>query len=266
MPERRCPHSSAAASAANGASVASTATVQRAFPVSRGPTPRTRNLIGRLIVAAVLLWGLMASIGYLLTHQLRNSGLERWDAAVDRSFAAHRGGFFNTGTHLATFGAETYVVIALGLVAAVSLRLALHRWRESIFLAVALFGEVTIFVSTTLVVHRARPAVARLDSAPPTSSFPSGHTAASVTLYGGLAVLIFFASRRRWLRAVFLAVGVLVPTAVALSRVYRGMHYPSDVLGGALLALIWLAVTGSVLFSGVGRVPRQDARMSAVGA
>src|SRR3712207_7042639 len=84
---------------------------------------------------------------------------------------------------------ETITVIAIGLVAFVLLRVRLTRWREPVYLAVTLIGEVTIFVSTTLLVDRARPPVRHLDSAPPTSSFPSGHTAASVALYGGLAVL-----------------------------------------------------------------------------
>lgn len=200
-----------------------------------------------LLAAAVLIWLALVAVGHLLGHQWRTSGLVRWDASVDRSLAAKRHQPWTELTHLATFLAETLTVIAVALVAFVLLRLAFKRWREPLFLAVSVIGEVTIFVSTTLLVDRARPPVRHLDSAPPTSSFPSGHTAASVALYGGLAVLAWRAGAAVWLRTLATAVAVLIPVVVALSRMYRGMHYPTDVIAGALLACCWLAVTSTVL-------------------
>jgi membrane-associated phospholipid phosphatase len=204
----------------------------------------------RLVPAAVLIWLILIGVGHLLTHQWRGSGLVRWDKSVDRSLAGHRGATFNTLTHYATFAAETTTVIAVMVVAIVVLRLASGGWRASVFLAVTVIGEVTIFVCTTLLVERPRPDVGRLDSAPPTSSFPSGHTAASVALYASLAVIAFALAARPWLRALLLALALLVPVAVALSRLYRGMHYPTDVIAGASLSLVWLAVTSSVLLAG----------------
>jgi undecaprenyl-diphosphatase len=205
-----------------------------------------------LIAAAVLLWLVLVGIGHLLGHQWKNSALVRWDASVDRHLAADRQRDWNTVTHLTTFLAETITVIAIGLVAFVLLRLALKRWREPLFLAVTVIGEVTIFVCTTLLVDRARPPVRHLDSAPPTSSFPSGHTAASVALYGSLAVIAWRVGAAAWLRTTATVLAVLVPVGVALSRMYRGMHYPTDVSAGALLACCWLAVTSTVI---LGRRP-----------
>jgi membrane-associated phospholipid phosphatase len=200
-----------------------------------------------LLGAAVLIWLVLVGIGHLLGHQWKHSALVRWDASVDRHLAADRQRDWNTVTHLTTFLAETITVIAVGLVAFVLLRLGLKRWREPLFLAVTVIGEVTIFVCTTLLVDRARPPVRHLDSAPPTSSFPSGHTAASVALYGSLAVIAWRVGAAAWLRTIATVLAVLVPVAVALSRMYRGMHYPTDVIAGALLACCWLAVTSTVI-------------------
>ena len=205
-----------------------------------------------LIAAALVLWLALVLVGHLLGHQWKNSGLVHWDASVGRELAADRRDPWTDVTHLATYLAETITVIALGMVAFVLLRARLKRWREAVFLAVALVGEVTIFVSTTLLVDRDRPPVRHLDSAPPTSSFPSGHTAASVVLYGGLAVLTWRLGAAGWLRLLATALAVLVPVLVAVSRMYRGMHYPTDVIAGALLACCWLAVTSSVV---LGRRP-----------
>jgi undecaprenyl-diphosphatase len=201
----------------------------------------------RLLGAAVLIWLVLVGIGHLLGHQWKHSALVRWDASVDRHLAADRRDPWTGITHLTTFLAETITVIAVGLVAFALLRVRLGRWREPLFLAVTVIGEVTIFVCTTLLVDRARPPVRHLDSAPPTSSFPSGHTAASVALYGGLAVIAWRVGAAAWLRTVATVLAVLVPIAVAASRMYRGMHYPTDVTAGALLACCWLAVTSTVI-------------------
>jgi membrane-associated phospholipid phosphatase len=206
-----------------------------------------RAALVRLIPAAIVLWALEVGLGELITHALRGTGFERWDASVNRTLASHRSELWNTITHLATTAAETTTVIGVAVVFFIGMRVRLGRWRESMFLAVALLGEVTIFVCTTMVVDRTRPAVSHLDAAPPTSSFPSGHTAATVALFGALAVIAWTASNRHWLRSLAAVAAVAMPIAVGVSRLYRGMHYPTDVLAGALLGLLWLTITGVVL-------------------
>jgi undecaprenyl-diphosphatase len=107
---------------------------------------------------------------------------------------------------------------------------------------VAIVGELLIFLAITALVHRARPAVPQLDQAPPTSSFPSGHTGAAVALYGCLAVILLASARPRWVAASLALLGFAIPIIVAASRVYRGMHYLTDVLAGVLASAIWLTV------------------------
>ncbi|HJQ02469.1 MAG TPA: phosphatase PAP2 family protein [Jatrophihabitans sp.] len=205
------------------------------------------RILGWLLLWAVLIWLAFVGLGYLLGHTLRHSGLVHQDGAVDRWFASHRHPFWNHVTKVATFGAETITVISLGLVAFVLLRWAIGRWRESFFLAISIIGEVVIFVSTTLLVDRHRPSVPHMDGAPPTSSFPSGHTAAAVSLYGSLAVIAWHSAKAGWLRTLATVAAVVLPIAVATSRLYRGMHYPTDVLAGALLSVCWLTVTSHLL-------------------
>jgi membrane-associated phospholipid phosphatase len=105
----------------------------------------------------------------------------------------------------------------------------------------------------TATVHRPRPPVVRLDVAPPTSSYPSGHTAAAVALYGCIAILVFWIYSRRPATRVAVVVLCCIPVVVGMSRLYRGMHYPSDVLAGALTGGLWLLLVITTL------LPRQDA-------
>jgi membrane-associated phospholipid phosphatase len=224
----------------------------------RGGAAQARGAVVRLVAAALVLWGVLCGVGYLLTHPLHDTAFERRDAWANRWLAGHRDATWNTVTHWLTYAAETMTVIAIGLVFFVGLRLALSRWRESVFLAAALAGEVTIFVATTLMIDRNRPPVPQLDDSPPTSSFPSGHTAAAIVLYGALAIIALRVSSRTWLRSVAVVVAVAIPICVAFARLYRGMHFPTDVLGGALLGIAWLVVTWVVILRG-RRAERRDA-------
>ena len=208
-----------------------------------------------LIVGAVLLLAVMVGFGLLDVHLLSHGTIGHADRSVDQTLSHHRTGWLNAVTLGATDSAETYSIAGAALALFVAARLLFKRWREAMFVLCALVGEVTIFVTTTLLVHRARPNVVRLDKAPPTSSFPSGHTAAAVALYGAAAILVVRYSTRAAWRRVAVALAIVLPLVVAGSRLYRGMHYPTDVLAGALLGFSWLRICArAVLDSAVRQV------------
>jgi undecaprenyl-diphosphatase len=92
-------------------------------------------------------------------------------------------------TRWTTLLSETITVTVLAVLTVAITAWVWRRWREPMLVAVAVAGEVAIFLAITLLVDRRRPPVSHLDQAPPTSSFPSGHTAAAICLYGALAVL-----------------------------------------------------------------------------
>ena len=180
-----------------------------------------------------------AGIGLLVTHQL--GALTRWDDHVVRSFADNRTSALNHWTDFATKVADTFGILVVLLAATIVLFVFRHRW-EALFLVVALCLELATFLTVNTLVNRPRPAGPRLGSLPSTSSFPSGHTAAMIALYGGLAVIINARLRARIVGLVAWIVAVGAAAAIGLARVYRGMHHPSDVVAGALLGLAVLAV------------------------
>jgi membrane-associated phospholipid phosphatase len=67
-----------------------------------------------------------------------------------------------------------------------------------------------------------------------------------MTLYGAIALIVHAQVHGRW-RTVALVVPVVLGLLVAVGRLYRGVHYPTDVIASALLAVTWLAVTYALL-------------------
>jgi len=180
--------------------------------------------------------------GFLLTHGLWHVGgvatasrhFEGWLAAhrtPSRTDASLIGSIMAGGVVL------PIIVAVIGVVGA-----ALRKWRIVAFAVFGLIAESGAYRVTTLVVHEHRPRVVRLESLPVNASYPSGHTAASIAVYGGIVLLLTSRITNPAFRACAWTVAVAIPIYVALSRMYRGMHYPLDVTGGALLGIAALTV------------------------
>ena len=117
-----------------------------------------------------------------------------------------------------------------------------RRWRPVVFVAVAMFGELAAFLTIAAVVKRPRPDVPHLDSNLPTSAFPSGHMAATTCLYVAIAILVI-GHARGWWRYLFLIPAIVMPIMIAVARMYRGEHHPTDILASVLFAALWLTAT-----------------------
>ena len=108
--------------------------------------------------------------------------------------------------------------------------------RKAWTFAIAMTGALLLEVSLKLVIHRERP-VPFFGIAPPESySFPSGHALLSFTFFAMLAALLAPRSALAWIAAAFLI------AMIGFSRIYLGVHYPTDVIGGYLTGLAWLSV------------------------
>lgn len=224
---------------------------------------RTHHPVTVAIAIAFLGWVVLGAItvglGLLLTHVLLHAGIGPWDEHVNDWFVTRRTSTVNGITAVGTTIGSTTTVLAVAAVAVVVL--AFRRlWREIGIIVIALTVEVAVFLTTTVIVHRPRPTVAQLDPSPPTSSFPSGHMAAAIALWISLAIVISMHARNAVVRTLVWIVAVALPIFVGLSRLYRGMHHPTDVLasillgGGAILVAV-LAVAASSAVAAIQRPP-----------
>ncbi len=215
--------------------------------IPRGTPSRLPRTIAWLGAVLLGLLALMLGLGALLSRVEPGSTFERVDAGVPRWLAGRRTGALDAVSAVAAELGNTAEVLDVALLAGALAVVLMRTWRPLVVIAVALAGEVTIFLTTAAVIDRPRPPVAHLDAElPPTSSCPSGHTAAAICLYGALAAVVLVATRGRRRRSIVgLAVALVV--LVALARLYRGAHYPTDVLGSLLFALPWLLVVVRLL-------------------
>ena len=193
-----------------------------------------------LLGGAALILAVMLGLGWLVTHVEPSTGP---DLAIAVWFAQHRTPALDVASTVATDLCSTTSVFVLGFLAAAGSAALLRRWWPAVLLAIALVGELWLFLATAMIVKRPRPPVAHVDAAlPPTSSFPSGHTGAAIALFGGIAAIVL-CTVRAWWRWLVLAVAAVVVVAVAAARMYRGAHYLTDALGAVVLTVPWLLVT-----------------------
>lgn len=185
------------------------------------------------LVAYVALAAVTVTVGLVLGSSAFGS-VDRWDESVNRWFVRERTSTGDGVSGVVSAMANTLTALPVAAVVVIGLWRA-HRWKGAVLLFVALSLEVAVFLTTTVLMDRERPEVPLMDEAPPTSSFPSGHTAAAVALYLGLALLASRLLDGAVARAALVVFAGLVPLAVGLARLYRGMHHPTDVAGGLAL-------------------------------
>jgi undecaprenyl-diphosphatase len=200
----------------------------------------------------------MVALGDFITHVLEHGSIGVWDHHVSQWFDNHRSSHWNTVTGDLTDLADTFEVA--GVAALVTIVLLFRRWGRHAFLLVAgLAIELSVFLTANKIVQRPRPAVSHLGGTPSTYSFPSGHTAATIVLYGGIAVIVMVATTRFWPRVVMWTLAFVLTVAVGLSRVYRGEHYPTDVISGFLLGVGSLVAGVFIIrVAGVNRSTKTD--------
>ena len=220
-------------------------------PSRAGPAKRLAEVFGHLHPAIVFLVTMLAglavvaalsiALGAIVTRVLEPSwGIGAADERVDVWLAAHRTA---SRTHLSLIGSTVaggvVLPILVGTLAIVCL--VFRKWLIAAFLVFVLGVESASYRATTLVIHSHRPRVVRLEHLPVNASYPSGHTAAAVAVYGGIALLITSRFTNGVLRTLLWTLVLAIVAFVAVSRMYRGMHHPLDTVGGAIVGIAALS-------------------------
>ena len=211
------------------------------FALVRGIFALARNVYATFGI--LLLAGAGVAIGgtYAFAKfagHVQSGQTQAFDDAMLRWIGAHRPAVLEPAMLEITFLGTGSVVIVLVLVSGLFLWLSNHKY-STVLLVIATTGGILLNNLLKAGFGRPRPQVFDWGTHAVTWSFPSGHAMSAAIVYGTVAYLAARLQKRRWHRAVTLLAALVIILLIAASRLYLGVHYPSDVLAGIIIGLAW---------------------------
>ncbi len=180
-----------------------------------------------------------AVIAELTDNVVDHDGLTRADPVELDWVIAHRNGALTPLAIGVSNTGDTASMASLALVVCAVLAWR-RRWAPMVLVAVATAGAGALVLVLKTLIGRVRPPVADHLVTETNQSFPSGHSLGSTVVLGVIAAVVVLHARRRAVRVVVVVLAALAVAAVGVSRLYLGVHWPTDVLGGWSLGLCWL--------------------------
>ena len=202
--------------------------------------------LGIVLVAGAAL-AVAGTLAFVQVAEIVQEGTtQQFDEAVLQWMAAHQVPVLEKVMFEITLLGTGIVVMTMVAVSALFLWLSDHRF-SALLLVIATWGGVVINSLLKNTFDRPRPQVFEWGAHVLTSSFPSGHAMSSTIAYGTVAYLAARLQARRWARwLTFIIAGILI-ALIMTSRLYLGVHYPSDVIAGSLMGLAWAGFCMAVL-------------------
>jgi len=205
------------------------------------------------LFAVLLLVGfavaLVTTFGLVQLHdEILKASFEQRDQAIQSWVHG-----FTTPALTKVMRALSWIGSPLVLTPVVALAAGLLWWRglkdDAVLVATAALGGVALDEVMKLHFKRLRPEVPWAFVHEHSFSFPSGHSVLAIVMYGVIVYKTQDKLRSKWARALLMVAAFLMVVGIGVSRVYLGVHYPSDVAGGYFVGAVWLgAVIGSDLW------------------
>jgi undecaprenyl-diphosphatase len=206
----------------------------------------TKRLIERLTLP--LLLGLVSAVVSLvlfgaLAEEMLEGDTRQFDTTVRLFVHAHSSPPLTAIMEFFTLLGSPLSVSIIAAGSCLALWLKGHTLR-SILIAITTIGGSLLMWILKLAFHRHRPEPFFDTRLPASYSFPSGHALMSFCLCGAAAALFAASQKKRWVRIAIWTTASVVAGAIGYSRIYLGVHYPSDVLAGYLGAIVWVSGVG----------------------
>jgi undecaprenyl-diphosphatase len=199
-------------------------------------------LIAGLVICAVL-YAFAVLAGEVMegdTHALDIKILEALRKADDRSRPVGPAWLEVALLDLTALGGPTVIFLVVGAV--VGFLCLQARYRTAMVVAAAAASGEIVNHLLKLLFMRPRPSVVPHLRDVASTSFPSGHAMESAIVYLTLGVMLMRVAERRITKMYCLGIAALVTFLVGSSRVYLGVHYPTDVIGGWMLGFLWASI------------------------
>lgn len=210
-------------------------------------------LVAGLVVAAIGTWAFEE-----VADHVTSGATQAFDEAVIRWMGAHHTRSLDALMIEVTALGTGTVVMMIVVVAALFLVLTQHKY-SAMLLLVSTLGGLVLNTILKLGFNRPRPSIFLPEVHAVSSSFPSGHAMSAAIVYGTVAYLAARLHRRLWARFLVMLAAFIIILLICISRLYLGVHYPSDVVGGVAIGLAWagfcMATLEAIQKFGVRRDP-----------
>ena len=198
------------------------------------------NLKTHLLIAFII--SLVCVVGFALTSLfISDHKIIDFDRDIIAAIQGLESPLLTKVMKFFTFIGSTPVVIVLIILLIIFLYKVLHHRLELILLISAIIGSAVLNQILKQVFHRIRPNFHRLIDISG-YSFPSGHAMNAFTVYVIISFLLWRHIPSKWGRSLLICISTVMILAIGISRIYLGVHYPSDIIGGYLASGFWLAV------------------------
>ncbi len=193
-----------------------------------------------LIFVAFVVFILGMNVFVELSEDISGKAMRKYDSQITDFITSFRTPELNKFFQFVTDLGDLYAYIIATTLAAIFFFFRLkNKWFLFQLLGVLILSALAN-IALKRAFDRARPTIEHLVVVK-TLSYPSGHAMSAMAFYGFLTYLVFQIKMKPWLRAVLASIFIFLILAIGISRIYLGVHFPSDVAGGFIAGLIWVA-------------------------
>lgn len=194
-----------------------------------------------LIALSFLFFIVATNLFVELTDELKGPAIDQLDQQVTDFFASLRTPELTRIVVFITDMGGLYGYLVLTAIATAIFLIRVKNWKFVLQLLGVLILASLSNIALKRAINRARPDAEHLVVVK-SLSYPSGHAMSAMAFYGFLIYLLFKIKMATWLRITLVFLFTFMILAIGLSRIYLGVHFPSDVAGGFIAGLIWVAL------------------------
>ncbi|MBT1706450.1 phosphatase PAP2 family protein [Chryseosolibacter indicus] len=193
------------------------------------------------IIVAIVIFGFALKVFVELADELAENELVYFDDAVSSYIISYRSPFLTTIFQYVTDLGDRYTYIALIIALGFFFYFYLRKWMYTLQITAVLILATLSNIALKRAINRPRPITEHLVTVN-SLSFPSGHSMSAMAFYGFLIYLCFRIKMHKALRLALVILLSLLILSIGISRIYLGVHYPSDVLAGYMGGLLWITL------------------------
>ncbi|MGB5980837.1 MAG: phosphatase PAP2 family protein [Nonlabens sp.] len=174
-----------------------------------------------------------------LTDSVRDNTVSEYDESISDAIVAYRSPFLTDYFTFVTEVGDAIGYVVVFILCTLIFYLVFKNWKYVVQIATVMILALSSNLILKQIINRARPTAEHLVEVK-TLSYPSGHAMMSMAFYGFLIYLIHhfkFSKGLTWLLTILMGVLIL---SIGVSRIYLGVHYPSDIAGGFIAGLVWV--------------------------